>query len=175
MYNSTFAPTNAVDGTVSPFVFSDADAAPTLTISGVSSTINTVRFFDTPQFTGRTPSSVVISTSPDGTTFNILGTYALPTDTTHTNYQTASSDTAGGATIDYDTLTGLSLPSGTTSLQFAFTPYTDSTGFTNGPGLSEIQGFVTAAPEPSQTAVLGLGILCLGSLAFKARKRGLRT
>ncbi len=191
---SQFSAANLVNGSPSSFVFADGNATEYANISGftvaVGQAITSLRFFDEPGFNSRTSPSVTIYSSATGVTvldptnsgYKLVGTFQLPgtyAPNSPDQYLTVTSpaDTStngNGGTINFDTLTGLNIGAGTKSLLFSFA---QDTNFINGPGgtsLSELQGFVSAAPapEPSQAAALAVGILSLGVLALKARKRG---
>ncbi len=190
-----FAASQLVDGTSASFVFADGNANEYANISGFNvaagTTLSSLRFFDEPGYYNRTAPSVTIYASATGVTvldpanagYTTIGTFALPYGPnngpqTPDDYQTATNpaDTSPnnlGGTVYYDTLSGLSIPAGTKSILFSFAQDPNFVGGPGGTSLSEIQGFVTAAPEPSQMAVLGLGIFGLGLLALKARKRSL--
>ncbi len=188
---SQFAAGNLVNGNAASFIFNDGQANEYANISGFTvstgNALTSLRFFDEPGFNSRTSPSVTIYSSATGVTvldptnagYTLVGTFALPNgnspdspDQYLTPTSPADTSTNGnGGTIHFDTLTGLNIGAGTKSILFSFA---QDTNFVNGPGgtsLSEIQGFVAPAPEPSQTVALGLGILSLGVLALKARKQ----
>lgn len=167
-----FDPSNAVDGSTNTFVFLDdqPNGSDILTISGLTSSLNTIRFFDSGQFTNRVSPSVTITAS-DGTAITSVGTFTLPTVVGNgqgPSYYTTPSAEAG---ISYDTLSGLNIPTGTTSLQFNFTRARG-----DGPAFAEIEGFNIApaeAPEPSQALAFCVGVIGLSIVTLKARKRSL--
>ena len=190
-----FAAGNLVDGGAASFIFADGNATEYANISGFTvatgKTLSTLRFFDEPGYNSRTSPSVTIYTATNGTTsvsptatgYTMLGTFALPYGANSggdspDDYQTATSpaDTSvnnNKGTIFYDTLTGLNIPAGTNSILFSFAQDPNFVGGPGGTSLSELQGFVTATPEPSSVVALGLGFLGMGALALKARKRGM--
>jgi hypothetical protein len=191
--NPAFAAANLVDGGPASFIFNDGQATEYANISGFTvasgKTLSTLSFFDEPGFDSRTSPSVTIyiasngttSVSPTATGYNVLGTFALLYGTNSgpnspDDYQIATSpaDTSvnnNAGTIFYDTLTGLNIPAGTNSILFSFAQDPNFIGGPGGTSLSELQGFVTATPEPSSAVALGLGFLGLGALALKIRQR----
>jgi hypothetical protein len=94
-----------------------------------------------------------------GTVFTINGTGVtnIPTTAAHTL-------TSG---VDYVSFTNIAASAGSITVSLASAnPASDSNAHVNGFQLQAV-----AAPEPSQTAVLSLGILGLAGLGWKARRR----
>ena len=173
----------AVDGTTKDFVFDDGQASQGLSISGFSSAITSLRFFDDGQFAARTAPSVTIYSSAVNQTsllaadYTLVGTFALPVNAsdhymTLTNPADVSSN--GTGTNSYDTLTGLNIAAGTKSVLFQFgADPNGSGGATFGNAFSEIQAFNNPVPEAPSSVGLGV-MLALGGLAVVVRKRSFK-
>ncbi len=137
------------DGTPKAFVFGDIKNE-RVSFSGFTGRITRLRFFDAPSYTGRTPASVTIYSSPDAQAslrpadYIKLGTFPLPVAGDAYEQQTspAAHPDAGdpaarpSAVIGFCDLGGLAIPAGTKSLLLDFSK-TDG----DGDGLSEIQAF----------------------------------
>jgi lysophospholipase L1-like esterase len=138
-----------VDGTPKAFVFGDIKNE-RVSISGFTGRITRLRFFDAPSYTGRTPASVTIYSSPNVQTslrpsdYAEIGTFPLPVvgDAYESQTLPAAHPDAGDpvahprAVIGFCDLGGLAIPACTKSLLLDFSK---SDGY--GDGLSEIQAF----------------------------------
>lgn len=166
-YSGSFAYSNATDHTTAAFVFSDSDATPALSVSGLGgSAIDSLRFYDTPQYgTDRVAKNVSVYYSSSNTTslsasnYTLAGSYTLPVGTDG-YYTSLSTD---GSKIQYDTISGLNIPAGTQSVLLAFTRPQ------NGAGFSEIQAFAPSGPTVPEPASMGL--VGMGALALLGRRR----
>ena len=189
--NATLAvPGNLTNGATTPFVFADNGVSPeTVSITGFTSALDTLRFFDAPDFLYRTSPSVVVGYS-SATNAGVAGTYTLlnggsplllATSNGGQDYLTATNPaqtqagpaSSGANTIHFSDLTGLGIPAGTQSLLLTFTQApADPTnnGQLSGAGITEIQGFAAAVPEASTTLSFGV-LLALGGLVVAVRKR----
>lgn len=170
-FNSFFDGTegNIVNGASNSFVFENDDTDQRLSITGFNSAIDSLRFFDTPSYTDRLGTDVIVYYSTSSTTslnpidYTLVGTYELEDTSLHV-YDTATSPVdnpaAGepavdtGATISFADASGLEIPAGTQSILLRFT----SSSY-RGLGLSEIQAF--SIPEPSTMVMLMLGAATL--------------
>jgi hypothetical protein len=162
--SSSFAASDAVDGTNGAFLFADTSGPQRLAVSNFNAAITTLRFFDTPSYSDRAAGSVTIYFSPIRqmsllpTSYTLLGTFALPTTNTGggtqgDSYQTPtnpadhprSTDPAANpaATISSDQLDGLAVPPGTQSILLDFGANPAGLGF----GFSEIQAFGFRSPD----------------------------
>jgi hypothetical protein len=167
--NAAFAAINVVDRSNAAFRFADLSGPQRLAISNFNAAINTLRFFDTPSYSGSTASSVTIYYSParqlalTPASYTELGVFALPT--TSGVYQTPTSpadhpratDPGGNPalTIDYDQLTGLTIPAGTQSILLDFGSNPTGLGF----GFSEIQALGAASTaRQADPTLLGWGL-----------------
>ena len=138
-----------VDGTPRAFVFGDVKSE-RVSLSGWTGAIGRLRFFDAPSYTGRTPATVTIYSSPaaqaslNPADYVKLGAFPLPVvgDAYEGRTSPAAHPDAGdpvahpAATIGFCDLAGLKVPAGTRSLLLDFSK---SDGY--GDGLSEIQAF----------------------------------
>jgi hypothetical protein len=164
--------------------FSDPPVNPSvndqrMSITGFSDPtgIGSLRFFDGANYeVGRVATQVTIYYSKSAATGNSLNlsdyhvlnggvAYTLSADLNSNNGYQDGTDVATG--INYDELTGLSIPIGTKSILLDFGAerdgYNASTYFT-GAGFAEIQAFGDAVvvPEPSTWAMMFAGLAFLG-------------
>ena len=138
-----------VDGTPKAFVFGDIKNE-RVSVSGFTGRITRLRFFDAPSYTGRTPASVTVYSSPNAqmslrpADYSKIGIFALPVvgDAYENQTSPAAHPDAGdpvahpSAVIGFCDLSGLAIPAGTKSLLLDLSK---SDGY--GDGLSEIQAF----------------------------------
>jgi hypothetical protein len=113
------------------------------------------------------------SAYPDTRTDTYTITGAATGNQTQTNVQPRGDEFANGFVqgqnyLLFSGLSGSSFLLSTSAVSAADNP--GDAGFLRS-GIDGIQIVPTAAPEPSQTAALGLGILGLGALALRARRR----
>ena len=148
-----FVGSQLVDGTDKAFVFGDARRE-IVSISGFRSAIQRLRFFDTPSYTGRTPTHVTVYSSTTKQTslnpkdYALSGTFPLPVvGDTYTNQTTPAAHPDAGdpashpaAVISFTDLNDLHVPADTQSILLDF-----SKGAGDGDGLTEIQAFAPTA------------------------------
>jgi hypothetical protein len=151
-----------------------------MSISGFSDPtgIGSLRFFDLNQYeVGRVATQVTLfytkatltgAAALNPANYLVLNggaAYSLPTDLNSNNGYTGGTDAASG--VNYDTLTGLSVPTGTKGILLDFgaerDAYNGNTYFV-GSGFQEIQAFGDAVvvPEPSTWAMMIGGLAFLG-------------
>jgi hypothetical protein len=190
-----FSTAKVDDGTANGFVFgdylrpgqTDTTNDQLMSITGFSdpSGISSLRFFDIDNYeSGRVADQVTIYYSTSALTGNSLstsaytelGNYSLPISSTTSNNAYTSGTTSDGDA--YDTLSGLLIPAGTTSILFDFgaernhnggpsTDGTDPNNYNVGVGFEEIQAFAPI-PEPSTNAMM-LGALAILGFCFRRK------
>jgi hypothetical protein len=156
-YNASFVPSAVTDGTAAQQVFADGDNDMRLVVHGFNSQIRQIRIWRDTSDTNRVPAQVTIRSSESDN-----ASLADPFETALVNTIVLGPEafTDGYATIN------VAAPAGTRSLFFDFGGV-DSNGSHYGARVMEIQAF--AAPEPSTSVLLGMGLL--GLLVYVWRKQ----
>ncbi len=155
--NSTQFPGGFSDGGAAGFVGVDTRAASLDQLTSVTLTAGSTYTFtaDVGQRADNTPGSgdiALYAQMPDGTTTLLSVTPAAPAAGTFQPYTTVFVDTnpalnGQGLRLQVDKTSGIQI------------------------SVDNLRGSITAAPEPSQFAAFGVGLLGLGALALRARKR----
>jgi hypothetical protein len=183
-FNSTYALSNAVDGTTAASGFLDGATNYRMSISGFNSDIDRVRFFEAGFFQRTSPSvdlyySSAVTSSLNVADYTFLGNFQIPNvyyenidgaGSEGHRYLTPTDPPENGpgtqaSPINWSELTGLGIPSGTRSVLFNFAPDNSSN---LGVFFSEIQGY--AVPEPSTIVVFGTALLGLVAYAWRKRR-----
>jgi hypothetical protein len=148
IYNESFSPTYATDGTTNDHVFSDGDAG-RLVVHGIGSGMGVIRIWQDLADTNRIPSRVAIRSS----TSNTMSLDPAGFETSLADLTSLIFNAEGYVDVR------VNAPMNTQSLFFDFGSV-DSLGQTYGLRIAEIQAFVV--PEPAAATTLVAGLVAMG-------------